>query len=931
MVVRMTPFLRRLASKTPSGGREVWLEVDESMAVYPVTIDPTFTQEGKLFASDGAQSDRLGTSVAISGDTAVVGAPLRDVSGNDNRGAAYVFVRSGTTWTQQAKLVASDSAANDNFGQAVAITGDTVIVGSPNSDGPNENQGAAYVFTRSGTTWTQRQRLSAPDGARLDFFGYSVAMTSTKAVIGAYFDDLDSGLDHGSAYIFAGSGGSWTQSSKLIAWDGGGSKFGNAVSISDDRIVVGSYSSIVDMTVGRGAAYLFTSSGGQVAKLLAPDGDAGDNFGYSVAVSGNTVLVGSFGDDVGSNSNQGSAYVFSNDGTYQTKLLASDGAASDLFGSAVAVSDGLAIVGAGRDDVGSLTDIGSAYVFSGSGATWTQVERLNPSDGPATDFFGDAIAISGNSALFGAIFSNVGATIVDQGAAYVFTKCPSGRISQSEAQCESVLTVNTTGDGPDVDLNDDRCDADANQPGDQCTLRAAIQTANDLAGPDTIKFNIPGGGIQTITPGSNLPAIESLITLDGTTQPGYTNKPQIQINGSGATIGLTLSGGGNNVKGLAVGRFSTGIRVEGSNNTISSVFVGVDADGLTVPSAGSRQSVGIEIIGQNNKVAGTRTAGATTSLITGNTLSGVKVQGSGNRVSGVNFGFLADGNLAESVTVVHIDIERGSDNTIGGAAQNDANLLARSINGITIDEGASHNFVMGNSIAECSEIAIFVGKGSNTNQIGGTVASNERNYIFDSGTAIQVGKNRVPGSGDPPIGNKIYGNVIGINNQTAFDGNDIGIAVLYAVNTEIGTGVFGQHNFVSNSLDDGISLTKDATGTKVRGNYIGTDLTGDGIAPNENGVFVGGVNNEISANVISGNNNAGVQIDTEFAGAPIPTGNLIANNRIGTNAGGTFAIPNGGAGISLIGNTNSVTSNILFRKRDRGTRDPRQPQLGTEQ
>src|SRR5439155_580953 len=159
-----------------------------------------WTQEAKLTASDGAAGDNFGYSVAMDGDTAVVGSRSDDTPGGQNAGSAYVFVRTGTIWTQQAKLTASDGAAFDLFGQSVAVSGNTDVVGASADDTPaGDDAGSAYVFVRTGTTWTQRVHLLATDGAATDEFGVSVAVSGDTALVGAYRDDTAAGLDAGSA------------------------------------------------------------------------------------------------------------------------------------------------------------------------------------------------------------------------------------------------------------------------------------------------------------------------------------------------------------------------------------------------------------------------------------------------------------------------------------------------------------------------------------------------------------------------------------------------------------------------------------------------------------------------------------------------------------------------------------------------------------
>jgi glutamate synthase domain-containing protein 3 len=332
--------------------------------------DFTGAYEFKLTAGDGAADDYFGYSVAISGDTAVVGAYWDDVGANASQGSAYVFTRSGTTWTEQAQLTASDGAATDHFGCSVAINGDTAVVGAYSDDvGATPSQGSAYVFTRSGTNWTEQAQLTASDGAASDYFGLSVAISGDTAVVGAYMDDVGANsTDQGSAYVFTRSGSTWTQQTDLTAGDGAADDhFGYSVAVSGDTAVVGARWA----NSTQGSAYVFTRSGTvwtEQAQLTASDGTAGDHFGHSVAMSGDTAVVGARWDDIGANPNQGSAYVFTRSGTVwteQAQLTAGDGAAGDMFGCSVAISADIAVVGAYWNDVGANADQGSAYVYDG--------------------------------------------------------------------------------------------------------------------------------------------------------------------------------------------------------------------------------------------------------------------------------------------------------------------------------------------------------------------------------------------------------------------------------------------------------------------------------------------------------------------------------------------------------------------------------------
>ena len=325
-----------------------------------------WTQQAKLTADDAAASNFFGSSVAVSGETAVVGA-FGDGDAGSFSGSAYVFVRSGAAWTQQAKLTASDAAAFDQFGFSVAVSGETAVVGAFFDDDGGSDSGSAYVFVRSGAAWTQQAKLTASDAAEGDNFGRSVAVSGETAVVGASAND-DAGSNSGSAYVFVRSGAAWTQQAKLTASDAAeGDNFGRSVAVSGETAVVGA-SANDDAGSNSGSAYVFVRSGAawtQQAKLTASDAAEGDNFGTSVAVSGETAVVGAnANDDAGSTS--GSAYVFVRSGTawtQQAKLTADDNAEGDNFGISVAVSGETAVVGAHLDDDGG-SNSGSAYVYA---------------------------------------------------------------------------------------------------------------------------------------------------------------------------------------------------------------------------------------------------------------------------------------------------------------------------------------------------------------------------------------------------------------------------------------------------------------------------------------------------------------------------------------------------------------------------------------
>ena len=395
---------------------------DKGSAYVFIRSGTSWSQQAKLVAGDRALYDYFGCSVALFGDTALIGAYGDDDKG-DYSGSAYVFIRSGTTWTQQAKLLAADGAEYDYFGLSVAISGDTVLVGAYYDDDNGSNSGSAYIFTRSGTSWSQQAKLAAGDGAVQDVFGFSAALSGDTALVGALMDD-DNGLESGSAYVFTRSGVTWTQQAKLLASDGAANDwFGISVALSGDTALIGAWQDD-DRGIDSGSAYVFTRSGTvwtQQAKFLAADGVASNYFGRAVSLSGDTALVGEpSADDKGTDS--GSAYVFTRSGvtwTQQAKLLAADGAASDTFGISVVLSGDTALVGAWKDDDRGV-DSGSAYVFTRSGTTWGQQAKLLAADGATNDSFGFAVSLSGDTALVSAVYDDDRGG--DSGSAYVFTR-----------------------------------------------------------------------------------------------------------------------------------------------------------------------------------------------------------------------------------------------------------------------------------------------------------------------------------------------------------------------------------------------------------------------------------------------------------------------------------------------------------------------------
>ena len=379
-----------------------------SLAIVLACATPTqaalFDVEAKITATDAAAGDWFGRSVSISGNTALVGAP-RDDDGGWSSGSAYLF--DVTTGNQIAKLTADDAEEDDRFGHAVAISGNTALVGALRDDDGGDDSGSAYLFDVP--TGNQLAKLTAADAAAFDLFGSSVAISGNTALVGAQWGS-------GAAYLFDATTGN--QLAKLTPADAaGGDEFGISVAISGNTALVGAVHDD-DGGFSSGSAYLFdVTTGNQLAKLTADDAAAFDSFGISVAISGNTALVGAFQDDDGG-TNSGSAYLFDvNTGNQIAKLTATDSAAGDKFGSAVALSGNSALVGDGTyADYYGGSDSATAYLFDAT--TGKQLAKLTAADDTEGDLFGSSVAISSNTALVGASGNDDGGDF--SGSAYLF-------------------------------------------------------------------------------------------------------------------------------------------------------------------------------------------------------------------------------------------------------------------------------------------------------------------------------------------------------------------------------------------------------------------------------------------------------------------------------------------------------------------------------
>jgi len=383
------------ATYTVDGIPYLWNSGDVS--TLPVT-------QVKIVASDAAADDRFGYSVAVGSGRIVVGAYLNDDAGS-NSGSAYIFDLDGN---EIIKIVASDAAADDVFGNSVAVGSGRIVVGAYGNDDVGSSSGSAYIFDLDGNDIA---KIVANDGAGDDRFGYSVAVGSGRIVVGAYGNDAN-GSNSGSAYIFDLDG---NEIIKIVASDAaaGDDNFGYSVAVGSGRIVVGAPGND-DAGSSSGSAYIFDLDGNQLAKIVASDAAADDVFGNSVAVGSGRIVVGAYrNDDNGSNS--GSAYIFDLDGNEIIKIVADAGAADDNFGYSVAVGSGRIVVGANLDDDNG-SNSGSAYIFDLDGNQLTEIIASDPASG---DVFGNSVAVGSGRIVVGAYGNDDAGS--NSGSAYIYT------------------------------------------------------------------------------------------------------------------------------------------------------------------------------------------------------------------------------------------------------------------------------------------------------------------------------------------------------------------------------------------------------------------------------------------------------------------------------------------------------------------------------
>jgi len=549
-----------------------------------------FSEVSRLLPSDGAAGDVSGFSVSVDGTLAAVSAHNSD-SGASNNGAVYLFEKSGDSWTQAAKLVPTDAEPNRFFGFSVDVSGNNVLVGAIGEDDAGLRSGAAYVFSKVNGSWTQAAKLTAPDGAAGDLFGAKVSISGNVAVVGASQDD-DGGTNSGSAHVYEFNGTTWNHMAKLNAADPtADGLFGHQVSVSGNSIIVGSQGH-TGLGLSSGAAYIFEKTGGvwaQTAKLAPATAGLAGFFGSSVAISGDTAVVGS-----ATERQFGAAYVYQKTGgAWQqvSRLTASDFNVQDRFGAAVDISGDRIVVGAFLDDQAG-SNSGAAYVFKKDAGTWTELTKITSSTAGVADQFGMGVAVSGGTVIVGSPFDDDSGS--NSGSATTF----------SGSQSNMTYSWSQTG-GPAVTLSS----ASAQKPSftapeglSNSTLtfqvtvsdgiHTSVDTVNVLVNADNDAPTARAGADQTVNEGA-------VVSLSGaaSTDPEAQGLTYQWSQTAGPTVALSSSTAVAPTFTAPEGLSNTSVTFQltvsdGVNTSVDSVTIAINRDNdAPAANAGADQTV----------------------------------------------------------------------------------------------------------------------------------------------------------------------------------------------------------------------------------------------------------------------------------------------------------------------------------------------------
>jgi cysteine-rich repeat protein len=460
--------------------------------------------EGKILASDGETYDNFGYAVDISGDTIIVGAKEQ---GESSSNSTYMYRWTGSEWSDEIKFIASDVANSAPFGQTVAINGDRAVVGLWADNENGEGSGVVYVYKRDGSIWNLETKLYASDAKTTHYFGKGVDISGDTIIVGAFGDN-----DYaGAAYIYRWNGSGWTEA-KISDPDGASSdRFGESVAISGDTAIVGAWGD--DGFDGSACIYRWNGSGWIFENKLLPTHSGQTyyaGFGQSVAISGDTAIVGASGDD-DNGGNAGAAYIYRWDGSnwvLDIRLLGPQGVSEPLFGESVAISGDTAIIGVRADVDGNGIDSGSAHIYRWNGSGWIFDVKVTPSNATGADSFGHAVAIDGNKAIVGAYLNNENGE--NAGAAYVYEYATCGNnILETGEECDDGNTL--PGDGCSATCQTEPC------YNVTLTTQAEVNAFDGFTCPNneiTGNLKISGGDITDISGIDGINSIEGDLRIE---------------------------------------------------------------------------------------------------------------------------------------------------------------------------------------------------------------------------------------------------------------------------------------------------------------------------------------------------------------------------------------------------------------------------------
>jgi len=404
-------------------------------SVGPAVAGITIVESELIAESEGlAGFYQYGVAVDLDADTAVVGSHML----NGMTGGAFVFTRSGDEWGQQALLIPSGGTAGDHFGLNAAIEGDVIVVGSPYQD-PEQSvdSGVAYVYVRSGETWSEQAVLTANDVETGALFGQAVAISGNTIAVRAARAAGPLGAEQGAVYVFVYGEGVWTQQAKLTGDGSIGSSIWTTLAIHGDTLVIGAPN--VSTPAGTGCVYVFVRDDGAWSQetKIAPSGTS--SFGFAVSLSGDTLIVGSPDDAGPAGWNQGSAFVYRRIGgvwTQDVRLFAESGAPFGRYGWSVAVQNDWGAVGALYGDY----VIGKTFIYSRTGSNWSfEMAVIPPGDGISDEWSGWSLSLNADTLLVGAPFFS-GEGNVDEGRVFSYRLTIPGDLN-----CDTQINSTDTG------------------------------------------------------------------------------------------------------------------------------------------------------------------------------------------------------------------------------------------------------------------------------------------------------------------------------------------------------------------------------------------------------------------------------------------------------------------------------------------------------